>query len=227
MGVVDAYKKRRAALIASDRTAPVPHKVAPSPPDRIAVPQFCSLYGEYSVIMAEKHGNQLKLLYSEKLPDGLELPAPETGNGFMQTTGGLLTSPAALGAFRIDGATWSGCAHCQANGSQTYGIYNVWWCSCLRCRDNLLFHCAGNRNGMFRKACGGFTTMDSLTNHDTVEVQGWPGFDAARPATLRQSPLPSFTPSSSPQIATPQIAAPRARQIPAQPSSTLRIGFKR
>jgi hypothetical protein len=187
MGFRTAYQQRRADLVAPDSVTPVYYRqpVAPvrmPPHERWAIPLFCSLHGEASLILAEKHDNKLKLLDSERLPDGLNLPSPDAG------VGATLPPAVRLGELGIDGTGWCGCAWCRAKDGSPYGTNSVWFCTCQRC--NWLPHCVGNRNGQFRTSCGHFVDLKSMTTYDTVPVQGWQGFNTARPAGLRQHPSP-------------------------------------
>jgi hypothetical protein len=172
----------------------------------IRIPLFCSLHGQYSLIVAEIHGDRLRLTGSERLP---------SGNG----GGGAMSPPAGLGSFHTDGSGWQGCALCGARNAPAYNLTGwVWWCSCRKC--NGLFHCTGNQAGQFRQACGGFTDMKSLVNHNSAPVQGWRDvvLPPASPPVLR-----SFGVGGGWRNA-PYPAAPK--QIAAPPSSLLQIGFR-
>lgn len=160
------------------------------------MPLFCSLHARFSLIVAEMHGDVLKFI-------GNEMPR----SGF----GGAVSSPFGVGAFRSsNGKNWAGCAHCGAQNAPAYNIRgHVWVCSCEHC--NGLFHCAGNRDGQFRGACGRITTMWGPLV-DSFQVQGWNTAAALRPAPLDEQPSPSLT---SPPVA--QLAAPRL--------TTLRLGY--
>jgi|SRR5271165_5951049 len=206
MGFRDTYRAERAKLLAAPDSATSVYYRQPVepvrlPPEPVLLPAFCNLHRQPALIVAERHDNQLKMIRSERVPSSFD--------------GGSVPTPAGLGAFALNSAGWTGCAHCGAKSDPAYNVDSLWWCSCERCGDNVLFQCAGHRNGEFRCANGTLMNMHSINNHPTVAVQGWRSIGAAphQAAPVRREPLLFLAPPPVPRISAP-------------PSSTLRIGFR-
>jgi hypothetical protein len=175
----------------------------------VRFPVHCSSFSKPFIVVAERHGDLLKLVRSE-LPDGGCAPA---GDGAW----------AALGTFRFDAYGWPGCAHCGATDAPAHGHGCLWWCSCTQC--NGLFQCAGNRNGQFRAACGrihtakaGFPSFDTAAvrgwrsstglSHPSAPVGGYLNPASPPPWSAPPSSVPTFTPPRVPAIAAPRPADP-------------------
>ena len=203
MGFLDSYRAERARLAAPGGMTPVYHRqsTAPvqAPPEPVLLPAYCNLYREYELLVAERHGNQLKLIRSERVPPGFD--------------GGAVPPPAGLGAFQLNAAIWTGCACCGAKSDPAYNIQSVWWCACERCDGTLLFQCMGNDGGVFRCANGTLMNMHAVNNHPAVAVQGW----RVGAAPQQASPIRREPPLSFAQPPVPQLAPP---------SATLRIGYR-
>jgi hypothetical protein len=138
-------------------------------PELIRYLMNCSAYVRPFVVVAEAHGDRLRMRRNEVVQAG--------------SYGGAPVSAAALGSFSFDAADWPGCPHCGARDNPAHDLRTFWMCS--SCGG---FNCAGtDRLGSFRCACGNITSGGFYS----VEKFAVRGVRAAASATPRAAPSPA------------------------------------
>jgi hypothetical protein len=193
----ETLEQRARRILANGNTAPGV--------ELVRFPVYCSIVGLPFIAVAEGHGDLLKLVGSE-LPDGGGAPAGAGAGAW-----------AALGTFRFNAYGWPGCGYCGATEAPAHGHGCFWWCNCTQC--NGLFQCAGNRNGLFRAACGKtHTAKAAFPSFDAAAVRGWRSSAAS----------PAASPSWSALASVPRLTPPHAPAITAlRPADPLRLPWTR
>ena len=151
----------------------------------------CSVYGWPFVVVAEAHGDRLKMLRNE--------PAGGRNNG------GPVSPPPSLGSFSFDASAWQGCPHCGARDNPAHNLSTFW-----RCNSCGGFNCAGDNRGSWRCACGNIAT--SFYTVEKFEVYGTRAGGATPP---RAAPTPAGAIRPAPFVA--PAAAPRFSPGPSLP----------
>jgi len=100
---------------------------------------WCSVTGKPFEVVAEVQDNTLRLLRNV-------LPGDSSAEGAAGSRSG------ALGSFGIADGGWEGCPHCGAKYNRRKAVNLLWACQKKGCGNPL--HCAGDRGGLFRCACG-------------------------------------------------------------------------
>ncbi|MGE0290445.1 MAG: hypothetical protein AB7F35_25435 [Acetobacteraceae bacterium] len=140
----EEIKPRPAAPVSAPAPAPPPPAPAPRV-ERVRIQAHCCATGKSNVILAERRDNALRFIGNEQ---------PGAGRG-----GGAL--PAFLsGTYAIDLNGWA-CPHCNAA--------SMWICHCGKFDG--VAHCDGNRNGLYRCACGRVEER-SFVESDSFELRG-------------------------------------------------------
>jgi len=142
-------------LLARARQLALPAQPAPSPSDlgQIVIPWNCGkLVRPFAVLAAPQGNDTLALLGNAPLSAG---------------TGAAGSPPAALGSFRLDAAKWPGCPHCGTKHNRSGVPLGFWFCSACG-----TFNCPGDRDGLYRCACGNVATRDSFVTMETFAVRG-------------------------------------------------------
>lgn len=164
-----AVVAERKQLLSRAVPSPSPVPVVPVPSaaptvERVRVPAYCSTYGRPNIIIAERHGNQLRFVGSEPVGAG--------GRG-----GG--EPPAMLsGSYELDFAGWS-CPHCRRTA--------IWSCFCAAFQGVL--HCTDLRRGLHHCACGKREERH-FQRAETFEVRGSAGATVAGPGRPGQALVP-------------------------------------
>jgi hypothetical protein len=115
--------------------------------ERVKIPLTCSARGETYIVIAERHGNELRFV-------GHELPQPGNGGAFRMP--GRLS-----GEYRIMTNGWT-CPLCRNGGG-------VWLCDCAAMSGAM--HCSGTLGGRYRCACGRSEEREFVTIAQ-AEVRG-------------------------------------------------------
>jgi hypothetical protein len=134
--------------------------------ERVKLPMTCSARGVSYVVIAERRGDELRLV-------GHEIP-PAGKDGAPRLPGRL------SGQYRIEMNGWV-CPLCSTGG-------DVWLCNCAEMHGAM--HCLGTSGGRYRCACGRFEERE-FVKVEAVEVRGtsvaaMPG--AARSGTQHGQP---------------------------------------
>jgi hypothetical protein len=146
---------KTSSLVARARAAieapPKQTLVAATPPlprvERVKIPMTCSARGQSYIVIAERHGSELRFV-------GHEMPQAAASGG-PQMPGRL------SGEYRIEMNGWR-CPLCQ-NGDA------VWLCDCAAMTGAM--HCHGAAGGRYRCACGRNEEREFITV-PKVEVRG-------------------------------------------------------
>jgi hypothetical protein len=172
----------------------------PAVPDRAPGPELvryvmnCSVHVRPFLVVAERHGDRLRMRRNETVPAG--------GRG-----GG--PAPPSLGSFSFDAADWPGCPHCGARDNPAHNMHAFWGCS--SCGG---FNCTGDSGGYWRCACGVVAT--SFYTVEKFEVRGMRGAQGATPPRSAPSPAmrpaPFVAPAPAPRFSGPSL--PASPQVP-------------
>jgi hypothetical protein len=192
--MTDALTRARQLLARSElpRTAGLPAVRAPGP-ELIRYVKNCSVHVRPFLVVAEAHGDRLRMRRNEPMPGG-------GGN-----SGGPVSSVPSLGSFSFDAADWAGCPHCGARDNPAHNLHAFWMCG--GCGG---FNCTGDRGGYWRCACG--TVATSFTTVEKFEVRGMRGAVGATPPRASPAPAmrpaPFVAPAPAPRFTGPSLPAP-------------------
>jgi hypothetical protein len=176
---MDSLQERARRLLAGRPGAVNLSQAAPAPgPQLIRFAMNCSVTVRPFLVVAEAHGDRLRMRRNELLQAG------------GRNSGGPVAAVPSLGSFSFDAADWPGCPHCGARDNPAYDLNTFWMCA--RCGG---FNCAGNdRRGVFRCACG-HAHAGGFYRQEFFDVRGARTAAAAsplaRPASSASGSLPA------------------------------------
>lgn len=191
------------------RNSGLPAVRAPGP-ELIRYVKNCSVHVRPFLVVAEAHGDRLRMRRNETMPAG------------GRNSGGPVSSPPSLGSFSFDPGDWPGCPHCGARDNPAHNLTIFW-----RCGGCGGFNCAGDRGGSFHCACGVVATwFETVEKFEVRGVRGSAGATPPRPAAPSPAsvirPAPFVAPAPSPYRVAPGPSLPAPQGLP-----TLRLPGKK